>query len=181
MNKKELRDIIFEAYVEVLREQEALETGTEELLRKFPTLHRTMVNLMTREFENFIEDIQWVAPKPTTFKVVLKNDQVFFLKWTGKGFEAQIGGKRYFLNNTPEFQQAADKLSEFLKFTPPQLGDEDAGFEGGEGGEDLGLGGGGGEFPGEEGGEDLGGEEEGGEEVEFEEPGEEPEEEGPVG
>ena len=180
MNKKELRDIIFEAYVEVLREQEALETGTEELLRKFPTLHRTMVNLMTREFENFIEDIQWVAPKPTTFKVVLKNDQVFFLKWTGKGFEAQIGGKRYFLNNTPEFQQAADKLSEFLKYTPVQgdsgeeftdTGASDAGFEGG----------GGGDFPGEEGGEELGGEEEGGEEVEFEEPGEEPEEEGPVG
>jgi len=178
MNRNELKDIIFEAYVEVLREQEALETGTEELLRKFPTLHRTMVNLMTREFENFIEDIQWVAPKPTTFKIVLKNDQVFFLKWTGKGFEAQIGGKRYYLKNLPEFQQAVDKLSEYLKYTPSQTSGEE-GFEDG-GADDAGFGGTGGDFPGEEGGEDLGGEE-GEEEVEFEEPGEEPEEEGPVG
>lgn len=176
-----LKEIILEAYVEVLREQEALKTSTQEILGKFPTLKRQLVSLLTDEYDEFVEDLRWIAPKPSTFEVQLKNGQTFFLKWMGNAFQAQIEGKKYFLDSTREFQQALDRLNTVLKYGIPVSPEEG----GGEGGEDMGFGGtsgGGGEFPGEE-APDTGTEPEtptepdtGTEpEVEFEEPGEEPE------
>jgi len=191
MNKYELREIIEDVVFEVLREQEGegavLEDATDEILGKFPTLHRTLVSLMTDDFRTFVQDVQWVAPKPTTFKVLLKNGQMFHLKWLGKGFEAQIAGKRYYIAKVNDFQQALDKLNDLLKYGPVKGPGEGGGADEGDGFE-AGGGGGGGDFPGEEGGGgDFGGGEEGGEEapaeepgeaeVEFEEPGESPEEE----
>ena len=181
MNKYELREIIEDVVFEVLREQEGegavLEDATDEILGKFPTLHRTLVSLMTDDFRTFVQDVQWVAPKPTTFKVLLKNGQMFHLKWLGKGFEAQIAGKRYYIAKVNDFQQALDKLNDLLKYGPVKGpgeggGAEGDGFEAGSGG------GGGGDFGGgEEGGEEAPAEEPGEAEIEFEEPGESPEEE----
>jgi len=165
MNRKQLRNIIEEALIEVLREQDTvLQTGTQEVLSKFPTLKRNIVNLLTSQYEDFVKEIHWVAPKPTTFKVILKNDQVFFLKWLGKGFEAQIGGKRYYLPTLSDFQQALDKLGELMKYAEPPKQEEPADIEEPS-------------FESEPETGDLGTEPEagGGEEVEFEEPGEEPE------
>ena len=87
MKKSDLKNLIIEAYVEVLREAEApaLRTSTQEILGKFPTVKKTLVSLFTNEYDEFIEDVKWTVPKPSTFKVVLKNGQSFDLKWTGKG------------------------------------------------------------------------------------------------
>ena len=41
---------------------------------KFPELKRVIVDLLTHEFDNFLASIDWVAPKPTTFRINLKND-----------------------------------------------------------------------------------------------------------
>ena len=178
ISKKRLKSLIESAYIEVLREEEGavLATGTQELLQKFPTLERAIVNFLTEDHEQFIEAIDWIAPKPTTFKVRLKNGQSFILKWLGKGFEAQIQGKRYYINKVSEFQQALDKLNELLKHAPVQSAEEPAADAASDGG-DFGSGGDGGDFPGEEGGGDIDAGDEGGaeEEIEFEEPGEEPE------
>jgi len=161
MKIQELKDLIFEAYIEILREQnEVLPTSTQEILGKFPTLKKTLENLMTPEFETFVKQVNWVAPKPTTFKVDLANGEHFFLKWTGQDFESQIGGKKYYLGKTDEFQQALDKLNELLKYAP--IGGEEPAEEAPE---DMF-----GAEPGPEGGEETPVEEpEGGEEVEFEE------------
>ena len=177
ISKKRLKSLIESAYIEVLREEEGavLATGTQELLQKFPTLERAIVNFLTEDHEQFIEAIDWIAPKPTTFKVRLKNGQSFILKWLGKGFEAQIQGKRYYINKVSEFQQALDKLNELLKHAPVQSAEEPAADATSDGG-DFGSGGDGGDFPGEEGGDIDAGDEGGAEEeIEFEEPGEEPE------
>ena len=173
MKKSELRNIILEAYVEVLREAEepALKTSTQEILGKFPTLKKQIVQLLTQEYDEFVEDVKWTVPKPSTFKVVLKNGQSFDLKWTGKGFDATIEGMQYFLNNVTEYQQALDALGRIMKDGPITQGEE-------PGGEDFAAepaaGGGGGEFPGGEAGA---------EEAPVEEPGAEefggPEEETP--
>jgi hypothetical protein len=186
MNKYELREIIEDVVYEVLREQEGegavLEDATDEILGKFPTLHRTLVSLMTDDFRTFVQDVQWVAPKPTTFKVLLKNGQMFHLKWLGKGFEAQIAGKRYYIAKVNDFQQALDKLNDLLKYGPVKGPEEEGEAEVGDGFE-AGGSGGGGDFPGEEGGggeeggEEAPAEEPGEAEVEFEEPGESPDEE----
>jgi hypothetical protein len=151
MKRSQLRDIIVEAYVEVLREAEtpALKTSTQEILGKFPTVKKTLVKLFTQEFDEFVEDVKWTVPKPSTFKVVLKNGQFLDLKWTGKGFQATVEGKGYYLNNVSEYQQALDAIGRILRDGPITQGEE-------PGGEDFAAepapGGGGGDFPGAEGG-----------------------------
>lgn len=178
MTKQDLKDIIEEAYYEVLasgllfeaegdeeeteeapdteftdaEEVEAAEEVTDptpEILAKFPTLKKTLVHLMTPDFEEFVEKIGWMSPKPSTFKVEFKNGQDIQLKWLGKGFQATVEGKRYFLNNVSEYQQCLDKIGHMLASGPitDQFADDTSGedvFGGAESG--------GGEFPGEEGG-----------------------------
>ena len=204
MKVKELKKLIEQAYIQVLREAEeptpedpigdekaseetVLEDATDTMLEKFPTLKATLVKLMTEDFKEFVDTIDWVSPKPTTFRVNLVNGQDFTLKWTGKNFQAQILGKKYFLGQIDDFQQALDKLARLYQEAPLKGAGEEGGAEGGEA--DFGGGGGGGEFPGEEGGgeeaaftepgteggEEAGeGEDLGGEEIDFE-AGEEPE------
>jgi len=168
-------------------EETVLEDATDKILGKFPTVKAAIIKLQTEQFKEFVESIDWISPRPSSFRVNLKNGQDYILKWNGKTFEAQILGKRYVLSNIAEYQQALDKLAILYKEAPMSgAGDgEPADTDTGGGG------GGGGEFPGEEGGaeggeeggedlgaDDAGGEEGadlGGEEIDFEEPAEEPE------
>ena len=168
-------------------EETVLEDATDKILGRFPTVKAAIVKLQSEQFKEFVTSIDWISPRPSSFRVNLKNGQDYILKWTGKTFEAQILGKKYILSNIAEYQQALDKLALLYKEAPMTgAGDgEAADTDTGGGG-----GGGGGEFPGEEGGaeggeegdavDDLGGEEGGGadlggEEIDFEEPAEEPE------
>lgn len=123
MRKSDLKDIILEAYAEVLSEQ-GVPTTMDELLAKFPSLYRTVKNLLTDDYENFVSAIEWVSPKPSTFRIVLNNQQGFYLKWLGKGFEANIQGKKFYIENVNEFQQALGRLSELLKHSEPKLDSE---------------------------------------------------------
>lgn len=174
ITKKELQELMLEAYIEVLREEEGavLKTSTEEILGKFPTVKKALVTLFTQEYLEFVTDVRWVVPKPSTFAIDLKNGQSFNIKWMGKGFEAQIEGKKYYLNTLADYQQALDKINDVLKTGPITQGEEPGGEEfGGEA--PAAGGGGGGEFPGSEagGGENIA-PEEGGEAAagaEFEE------------
>lgn len=168
-------------------EETVLEDATDKILGKFPTVKAAIIKLQTEQFKEFVESIDWISPRPSSFRVNLKNGQDYILKWNGKTFEAQILGKKYLLSNIAEYQQALDKLAILYKEAPMSgAGDgEPADTDTGGGG------GGGGEFPGEEGGaeggeegeedlgaDDAGGEEGadlGGEEIDFEEPAEEPE------
>jgi hypothetical protein len=127
MKRSQLRDIIVEAYVEVLRETPevpALRTSTQEILGKFPTVKKALVKLMTSEFDEFVEDVKWVAPKPSTFTVVLKNGQTFNLKWMGKDFDANIEGKNYYLGTVSSYQQALDAANRILVNGPISKGEE---------------------------------------------------------
>lgn len=170
MDKQQLRDIIEEAYYEVLLEQEGTEEevpeeapdtefadakevpeesdATAEILAKFPTLKKTLVHLLTAEFEQFVEKVGWMSPKPSTFKVEFKNGQDFQLKWMGTGFQATVEGKRYYLTNISEYQQCLDKIGVMLASGPITSPFEDEPASG----EDVfgKVEGGDGEFPGEE-------------------------------
>lgn len=144
MNRREIVELLEEVYFEVLAEGAELPTATDELLSKFPTLRDNIVKLLTKEYDFFVEEISWVSPKPSTFKVHLKNGQHFILKWLGKGFQAQIEGKRFFLKNINEYQAALGRLNELLKYGPAgdagEAGDEFGSEEGGDfgGGDDFG-------------------------------------------
>ena len=63
------------------------------LMKKFPELREAIVNLLTDQYDSFLEDIEWVAPRPTTFRIVLKNGENFYLIYTGKSWIAQVEGK----------------------------------------------------------------------------------------
>ena len=198
--KGERLDILKENLLDELEEQEevtpeeegeeegaVLEDATDTILGKFPTLKAAIVKLQTDDFKEFVDKIDWISPRPTSFRVNLKNGQDYILKWTGKTFEAQILGKRYLLSNIADYQQALDKLAVLYKEAPMTgAGEEPADVDTGGGG-----GGGGGDFPGDDaagggeeggdevdalgGGEEGGGADLGGEEIDFEEPAEEPE------
>jgi hypothetical protein len=57
------------------------------------------------------------------------------LKWMGKNFEANIEGKRYYLANLPEYQQALDKIGIILSHGPIQTGMDALAGEEGAGGD----------------------------------------------
>ena len=164
-------------------EETILEDATDTILAKFPTLKASLIKLQTEDFKEFVDSIDWISPRPTEFRINLKNGQEYIMKWLGAGFEAQILGKRYYINKIDDYQQALDKLAILYKEGPMSGAGEGEPADTDTGG----GGGGGGDFPGEEGGgttaDDLGGDEGGeeggadlgGEEIDFEEPGEEPE------
>jgi hypothetical protein len=139
-----------------------LEDATDTILAKFPTLRQAIVKLQTEDFKLFVTTIDWISPRPTSFRVNLKNGQDYILKWTGKSFEASILGKRYLLSKISDYQQALDKLAILYREAPMK-----GAGEGGEGeaADFSSSGGGGGEFPGAEGGaeggDDFGGDDAG--------------------
>jgi hypothetical protein len=133
-----------------------LEDATDTILGKFPTLQKAIIKLQTEQFKEFVDTVDWVSPRPSSFRVNLKNGQHYILKWTGTGFEAQIMGKRYYIDKIDEYQQALDKLTRLY-----QEGPMTGAGEGAEAEDTGGGGGGGGDFPGGEGGAEGG--EEGGE------------------
>jgi len=98
-------------------------------LTKFPELKAVIVDLLTPEYDNFVASIDWVAPRPSTFRINLKNDQLFYLIYGKRSFIAQIEGKKYYLLNLPEEQHAAEAISRILRFGIPDDEENTDGFD----------------------------------------------------
>jgi len=84
-------------------------------MKQFPELREAIINLLTDQYDSFLEDIEWVAPRPTTFRIVLKNGESFYLIYTGKSWIAQVEGKKYYLLNIGEDERAAQAISRLLR------------------------------------------------------------------
>ena len=78
-------------------------------------------------FYNFISSIDWVAPKPTTFRINLKNDFNFYLIFTKTSWIAQVEGKKYYLLNLPEEERAIDAIARILRYGAPDSSSSDEG------------------------------------------------------
>jgi len=89
---------------------------TFPILSQFPSFKETIVKLLTSQYEDFIKDIEWVAPRPTTFRIVLKNDEMFYLIYSKKSWTAQVEGKKYYLSNVGEEGRGAESISRLLYF-----------------------------------------------------------------
>jgi len=90
------------------------------IIRKYHGLRETLVELMSNDFKQYLTAIFVIAPKPTTFKIVLHNGQFFFIKYMGKNiYEANIAGKRYYLNNIGIKERAMEAIARLLKFGNP--------------------------------------------------------------
>jgi hypothetical protein len=92
------------------------DTETFPVLTKFPILKKVVTDLLTDQYEMFISDIQWVAPRPTTFKVVLANGQFFYFIYTERSWIAQVEGKKYYLLNINEEEQASESIARILRY-----------------------------------------------------------------
>ena len=88
------------------------------MLARFPELRQTLEKLMTLQFRLFVNDIQWVSPKPTTFKIVLPNSQTFTLIWNTEDFLAKIAGMKYDMLVLQERERAVKAVSELLQYGP---------------------------------------------------------------
>jgi hypothetical protein len=89
------------------------------ILQKYPSLQGTLEDLMTSSFEDYITGIYVMAPKPTTFKVLLHNGQQFYLIYARDSYIAKIAGKKYYLLNLGEEEYAIKAIADLLTMGKP--------------------------------------------------------------
>ena len=146
MTAAELREKIRTLAKQVYGEKQQSEIAAVEYdeLTKFPELKQVIVDLLGPQFDLFLASIDWVAPKPTTFRINLKNNENFYLVFTPRTFIAEVEGKKYYLLNLNEKEAATKAIARILRYGQFQAGEEQdaASFETS----------GGGDFPGGEGG-----------------------------
>jgi hypothetical protein len=120
MNKQ----LILEKYIKVavkkaLKEQEEQQRKAEKamyMVYRFPGLKKMMEDLMSPAFGRYVNGINIVAPKPTTFKVDLINGQDFSIKYLGKGnFQVKVAGKKYDPVNIGELERASQGIADLLE------------------------------------------------------------------
>ena len=120
MTKAELRQKIKTLAVTVMAEKAKTDDAAlayDELV-KFPALKDIIVDLMTDQFDSFLESVDWVAPRPTTFRVNLLNGQNFLLMFTERSWIAQVAGKKYYLLNLDEEERASLAINRILRVGP---------------------------------------------------------------
>ena len=120
MTKAELRQKIKTLAVTVMAEKAKTDDAAlayDELV-KFPALKDIIVDLLTDQFDSFIESVDWVAPRPTTFRINLLNGQNFLLMFTERCWIAQVQGKKYYLLNLDEEERCALAINRLLRVGP---------------------------------------------------------------
>jgi hypothetical protein len=141
MTKQELRDKIKVLVKTVYRDRVSIEQAAVEYdeLTKFPELKDVIVSLLGPQFDLFVASIDWVAPKPTTFRINLKNNENFYLVYTPRTFIAEIEGKKYYLLNLNEQENAENAIARILRYGAPNIeGEVDAAeFDTGSSGGDF--------------------------------------------
>ena len=131
MTKAELKDKIQRLAKDVYKDNAKIDDAAlaYDELTKFPELKAIIVDLLTIQFDEFLESIDWVSPRPTTFRINLLNGQNFILIFTDRSWIAQVEGKKYYLLNLDEEERAAQAISRILAYGKMESSDE--GSEGG--------------------------------------------------
>jgi hypothetical protein len=139
MTAAELREKIRLLVPTVVGNKKQAEAAAVEYdeLTKFPELKAVIVDLLTHEFDSFLASIDWVAPKPTTFRINLKNDQDFYLIYSKRSWIAQVEGKKYYLLNLPEEERATEAIARILRYGVKADTDAVDSDSGGGGSEDV--------------------------------------------
>jgi hypothetical protein len=88
------------------------------MLARFPELRQALEKLMGMQFRLFVDDIQWVAPKPTTFRISLPSGQTFTLIWNTEDFIAKVSGMKYDLLTLKDRERAVKAVSELIQYGP---------------------------------------------------------------
>ena len=124
MTKQELIDKIKKLAKAKYAKQIKYVSGSKfNVVSQFPIVGDVLVDLMTDQYEIFVTDVEWVAPKPTTFRIMLGNSEYFFLTYTNKSWIAQVEGKNFYLNNLNEKEDAMNSIARVLRYgkTKPEV------------------------------------------------------------
>lgn len=119
-NKDIIRRLILRE-VEVMKPeiQSFEDNPIQFLLDTYPSMRKTLEMLMSSAYKDYITGIYIVAPKPTTFKIVLHNDQSFLLTFLGKTYEATVAGKKFYLQTIGEKERCMEAISRLLTLGNP--------------------------------------------------------------
>ena len=112
--KEKIKGLVLQVYKDYSKAEDAA-IAYDELV-KFPLLKDVIVDLLTSEFDAFLETIEWVAPRPSTFRIVLLNGQSFLLMYTEKSWIATVEGKKYYLLNLDEEENCALAINRILQY-----------------------------------------------------------------
>ena len=145
MTKADLREKIKVLAVDILDKKTKVDDAALAYpeIQKFPPLKDIIVNLLTDEFDSFIESVDWVAPRPTTFRINLLNGENFLLMYTIKSWIGQVQGKKYYLLNLDEEERCALAINRLLRVGPESgaevegEADADAGADADTGGTEV--------------------------------------------
>ena len=131
MTKAELRQKIKTLAATVMAEKAKVDDAAiaYDELTKFPLLKDVIVDLLTVQFDSFLESIDWIAPRPSTFRINLLNGQNFVLIYDPRSWIAKVEGKKYYLLNLDEEEMAAKAIARILahggKIEDDSSGDKD--------------------------------------------------------
>jgi len=89
------------------------------ILKKYSTLNDILIEVMGDNYKEYLLGIYVIADKPSCFKIVLHNNQYFFMTFMGKAYQATIAGKNYFLLNVGEKQRAMIAITRLLRWGSP--------------------------------------------------------------
>ena len=118
MTREELISKIRKLAPEIIKKRNQAELSSVEFdeLTKFPELKQIIIDLLTTDFDKFLTSIDWVSPRPTTFRINLKNNREFYIIYGKRSWIAQVEGKKYYLMNLPEEERAASAISNILRY-----------------------------------------------------------------
>jgi hypothetical protein len=95
------------------------EDPIQYILYSYPTLKDSLDQLLTKDFLDYITGIYIIAPIPTTFKVILHNNQFFYMIYMGRTWVAKVAGKKYYLLNVGERGRATEAIARLLSMGSP--------------------------------------------------------------
>ena len=114
--KEKIKRLAIKVYQEKTKGEDAA-VAYDELV-KFPELKAVIIDLLTADFDSFLESVDWVSPRPSAFRINLLNGQKFMLTFDPRSWIAQIEGKKYYLLNLDEEEMAAKAVSRILAYGP---------------------------------------------------------------
>ena len=125
--REKIKILVKQVYSDVVKSDEAALAYPE--IQKFPALKEIIINLLTNEFDSFVESVDWVAPRPTTFRINLLNGENFLLMYTIKSWIGTVEGKKYYLLNLDEEERCALAINRLLRVGPESGADVEGGAD----------------------------------------------------
>jgi hypothetical protein len=126
MDKNKLRKLVRHTIIKKFKSEGINKYSEYRMLNQVPDLIPILMDLLTKDFSLFVRDIEWIAPKPPTFRVVLENNHSFYLTDLKRSWVAEVEGKKYYLLNLAEEQTATKAIARILRYgkpVNPQIGE----------------------------------------------------------